>query len=383
MVACTHMIILLTRKFAPQKGGMETFSNQLDALLPLPHQTIHFGRRPRDIVWAAPRLLWSAFRVRNSATAYHLGDGVLIAIAPFIRWFSDAPIIGTIHALEVLYPSPLLRWLIQRGLPACDSVVAVSEFTQQLLRTAPWNVPSEKLQVIPHGTDPQDIPMEAAAYAQWKTDARPLLFLHNRIIHKTLKYTTKPEPHIFLLTVGRLVERKGVAWFIRHVLPTVVQQHPNVFYIVVGVGLDKTVIQTAINDTGLNDSVIMVGAVDDSTLRYIYSSSDVFIMPNIPVANDAEGFGFVGIEAASYGLPVLASNVDGIPSAIHDGKNGRLVQPKDAAAMTTQLNHWISDSAARINDGIAGAKYTAEEFDWSQLMQRYATLFESLQNTKH
>ncbi len=374
------MIVLLTRKFAPQKGGMETFSNQLDALLPLPHRTIHFGARPRDIVWAAPRLLFAAWRLRREATAYHLGDGVLVALAPFIRWFSDAPIVVTIHALEVLYPSRLLQFFIRRGLPACDAVVAVSDFTKKLLVSEPWLVAAEKISVIPHGAEKQEVPVDVADYVQWKADQRKLMFFNNRMLHKTIKYTQKPEPFLFLLTVGRLVPRKGVAWFIRHVLPGIVAQHPNVFYVVVGVGPDQTAIEAAVNETGLKDSVIVVGSVDDSTLRYIYRSCDVFVMPNIPIANDAEGFGFVGIEAASFGLPVLATNADGIPTAIHDGKNGRLVEPKDAEAMTTQLTHWIEDDTERVRFGTASAQYTQQEFDWTQLMKRYADIFERLKS---
>ncbi len=195
-----------------------------------------------------------------------------------------------------------------------------------------------------------------------------------------MKYTSKPEPFIFLLTVGRLVERKGVAWFIRHTLPGIINAHPNVFYVVVGVGPDHTAIEAAINATGLKDSVILTGSVDDSTLGYIYRSCDVFVMPNIPVQNDAEGFGFVGIEAASYGLPVLATTVDGIPTAIHDQKNGRLVEPKDVEAMTTQLTYWVADPMARAEFGIAAAQYTQAEFDWTQLMQRYANIFDHLQS---
>ena len=372
------MVILLTRKFAPQKGGMETFSNQLDALLPVQHQTVHFGSRPRDIVWAAPRLLFAAWRLRRDATAYHLGDGVLVALAPFIRWFSDAPIVVTIHALEILYDNWLLKKLIKRGLPACDAIVVVSGFTRKLLESEPWSVAAEKISVIPHGAEKQDVPASAAAYAEWKAEQRKLMFFNNRVLHKTIKYTQKPEPFVFLLTVGRLVPRKGVAWFIRNVLPTIVEQHPNVFYVVVGVGPDQAAIEAAINETGLTNSVILVGSVDDSTLHYIYRSCDVFVMPNIPVVNDAEGFGFVGIEAASFGLPVLATAVDGIPTAIHDGKNGRLVQPKDASAMTTQLTHWLADPQARAEFGIAAAQYTQQEFDWTRLMQRYAELFDHL-----
>ncbi len=351
------MIILLTRKFAPQKGGMETFSNQLDALLPLPHQTVHFGSRPRDIVWAAPRLLFAAWRLRKTATAYHLGDGVLVALAPFIRWFSDAPIVVTIHALEILYDNWLLKILIKRGLPACDAIVAVSDFTQKLLVNTPWDVPAEKISVIPHG---------AKKHASEKM---------------TLPDDTSSEKTL-LLTVGRLVPRKGVAWFIRHVLPEIVAEQPTVSYVVVGTGPDNTVIEKAVNETGLQDSVVLKGAVDDATLNALYKGADIFVMPNIPIPNDAEGFGFVAIEAASYGLPVLATAVDGIPTAIHDGKNGRLVEPKDAEAMARQLIEWVQNPDARLQFGIAAAQYTQQEFDWTRLMQRYADVFDRL-ITKH
>ncbi len=362
------MIILLTRKFKPETGGMETFSVTLDEQLPLPHTTIHFGHSQRDIVWALPRLLWGAFTHRKTATAYHLGDGVLAILAPLIRLFSPAPIFITIHALELTYNSAVLRFFIKKGLPACTHIVAVSDYTQKLLLSDPWNTPAERVTVIPHGAPMQN--RENAPESARTTSRESVQKTCQQIEHQNSSSET-----IWLLTVGRLVERKGVAWFIEHCLPTIVAQHPQILYLVTGTGPEQATIEATIKKVSMGHHVVLLGRVSDTLLIDLYRGADIFVMPNIPIANDAEGFGFVGIEAASYELPVIATTCEGIPTAIHDTKNGRLVEPRDAHAMTTQIIEWIQHPTERQAFGIAAAQYTKEHFDWPVIMQRYATLF--------
>jgi glycosyltransferase involved in cell wall biosynthesis len=61
----------------------------------------------------------------------------------------------------------------------------------------------------------------------------------------------------------------------------------------------------------------------------LYNASDIFIMPNMTVPGDMEGFGIVALEAGSCGLPVIASNIEGIQDAVIDGKTGYLVREGD------------------------------------------------------
>jgi glycosyltransferase involved in cell wall biosynthesis len=174
-----------------------------------------------------------------------------------------------------------------------------------------------------------------------------------------------------LITVGRLVRRKGVAWFVRHVLPKL----SNVLYVVVGVGPEREEILRAATETGMQDNVCLVGKVSDERLLELLSVSDVFVMPNIEVPGDVEGFGIVAIEAAAAGVPVVAARLEGIPDAIADGQNGHLVEAGNAGAFVDVLSELGSNPGERAKQGERGRAYTEQQNSWPQIIRRYVDLF--------
>lgn len=356
-------VVFLTRKFPPAKGGMETFSWQLTQHFPTKKTVIHYGRKKSDIIWAAPLLLLRGILISKRASLFHLGDLVLGPIAPLLKWFTHKPIVVTVHALELTYGKgtpfyTLIQWSLKSS--AIDQFVAVSHYTAGLLQQR--GVAPEKIVVIPHGVvPPPDISDE---------DARQKIadLLPNSI--------TDTHSRPLLLTVGRLVQRKGVAWFIEHVLPRILDLNP--LYLVVSDGPDQERIKQTIETQKLQNYVQMLGKISDEALLNMYAGSDMFITPNIPLDGDAEGFGFVSIEAAAAGLPVLASNIEGIPDAIHDGRNGKLMTPGDAAAYEEAIRYWCTHPDERKKFGQSAQQYTLATFQWQHIAEQYKTLFETV-----
>src|SRR5690606_29098600 len=129
-----------------------------------------------------------------------------------------------------------------------------------------------------------------------------------------------------------LIARKGVFWFVEKALPEIIKKRKDVAYLVSGSGPDQDAIAQTIEKHGLKNYVFLLGRTSDETLSNLYNVADAFIMPNIRVKGDLEGFGLVALEAASCGTPVVASNIEGIKDAIMDGKNGFLVKDKDTHA---------------------------------------------------
>ena len=134
------------------------------------------------------------------------------------------------------------------------------------------------------------------------------------------------------------------------------------------------VIQQLVTQKNLQQHVHLLGRINDILLEQLYAGSDLFIMPNLPLAGDAEGFGFVAIEAAAAGLPVMASNIEGIPSAIHHQKNGLLL-PSGNARAYIQAIHSFADEKKRIVFGKQAQEYTLQHFQWKQVVEQYQTLF--------
>lgn len=350
-------IVFLTRKFAPATGGMETFSMKLDQYFDEEHTTIARGQHKQwHIIWAAPLLLWYAFKYRKVATHYHLGDLVLAPLAPCIRIFSKKPIVATVHALELTYKSWLLQALIRWSQQSITHLVAVSEYSKQLAIDSGF--PSEHISVITHGVD-----IPPAYDTQYGASYLESITQHNN---------DRP----LLLTVGRLQKRKGVEWFIREVLPQLHSLNP--LYLITSSGPEYESIKSAIHETNQETYAQLLGKVSDQELEALYRESTAFIMPNIPVQYDAEGFGFVSIEAAIRGLPVFASNIEGIPSAIHHDHNGVLIESTNDSLWADTLTDYLQNTEKLRALAENGRIYTEKRFTWKKSADAYKELFASL-----
>jgi phosphatidyl-myo-inositol dimannoside synthase len=133
-----------------------------------------------------------------------------------------------------------------------------------------------------------------------------------------------------LLTVGRLdpdERRKGQDRVIR-ALPSLLAAYPDLVYLIVGGGEDRTRLETLARDLTVDDRVVFAGTVSADELPELYRLADVFVMPSTQ-----EGFGIVFLEAAASGLRVIGGNADGSIDALADGAVGAAVDPADAAAL--------------------------------------------------
>ncbi len=361
-------VIFITRKYPPVKGGMETFSYQLlRHFLPSHHSIIHASKRPRDIFWIAPLLLLRALRKRSDASVFHLGDLVLAPLAIVLKRFSTAPIVVTVHGLDITFAQQqwLYRWLLKRSLRHIDLFVCISKNTSQHLER--FGVQKKDIRRIPHGVLPPKKMNKHSA---------------KEYIANILNCSVEDlGDRCIILSVGRLVQRKGMPWFIEHVMLKIIKQNP--LLIIASDGPERSRIESLITKHSLEENITVLGAVNDETLQQLYTGADICVVPNIPVTDDIEGFGFVAIEGAAYGNVVLASNIDGLPAAIHDKKNGVLLPPQDAKIWADTLTYWISRNHERQDFGRRAAEYTLQTFQWTQVAQQYQDVFDSLEKTDH
>lgn len=164
------------------------------------------------------------------------------------------------------------------------------------------------------------------------------------------------EETVRLLTVSRLVERKGHL----KVLDAMVNL-PNVRYTIVGDGPMRKPIQDKIDALGLQERVTMMQYVSDGKLPELYGSHDIFVMPTTKTSTDREGFGIVYIEAGLFGLPVVATNQPGVDEAVIDGETGLLIEdtPEGLRAAIEKL---ASDRELRLKLGAAGRARVLAKF---------------------
>jgi glycosyltransferase involved in cell wall biosynthesis len=186
-----------------------------------------------------------------------------------------------------------------------------------------------------------------------------------------------------ILFVGRHIERKGICYLIEAAkyLPR------DQFEIrIVGVGdlTDKLKAQAAeVSTTPDAANIIFTGKLSPEELANEYKTANVFTLPAIVDSKgDTEGLGVVLIEAMELGLPVVASNVGGIPDVVVDGVSGILVPEKNPEALASAYKRLAADPEL-LKQLLTGAqKRIAECFTWGKIVKRQIAVYEKIKNKK-
>jgi glycosyltransferase involved in cell wall biosynthesis len=121
--------------------------------------------------------------------------------------------------------------------------------------------------------------------------------------------------------------------------------------------------------------VRFLGALDHAQLAVAYASCDLFCAPSMPASNgDLDGMPTVLAEAAASGLPLLGSNIAGLPLMIEPERTGLLVPPGDATALTAALTRLLGDAQLRERLG-RGALDKAQAFTWRRIATRFVDIY--------
>jgi phosphatidylinositol alpha-1,6-mannosyltransferase len=173
-----------------------------------------------------------------------------------------------------------------------------------------------------------------------------------------------------LITVCRLIFRKGVDTTLR-ALPTVLEACPDTRFYIVGDGPARETLTNLAAELGVSDHVTFTGFVDEHTRQQLYDAADVYVMPSRPGRNgQVEGFGISFLEANLSNLPAVGSHAGGIPDAVADGVNGRLVDPHDPAALAAVLIELLRDPEQRDRLAAAGRERIRTQFNWSTIVDQ-------------
>jgi glycosyltransferase involved in cell wall biosynthesis len=179
-----------------------------------------------------------------------------------------------------------------------------------------------------------------------------------------------------ILTVGRVVERKGIAYLLR-ALPAVAAV-VDAKVAIVGSGDPKVEadLRALTAGLGLQDRVEFAGKVPEADLIRWYRSCDVFCLPAIVDSQgETEGLGVVLLEALNYARPVVASEVGGIPDIIKDGRTGLLCPQKDPAALAAALLKVLSNPTLAETLGRQGHGFIRTDFSWDRIVAKWEDFY--------
>jgi len=341
--------LFISRNYPPRVGGLEAFSYNIIKEFEN-HEITHkivLGKSYIHLLWFLPYALFKGFYItRKHGIAFvHLCDGLLAPIGIILKLITRARISITIHGLDMTYGHLLYQMVVLSCIARLDKVICVSNSTRN--ECICRGISPSRCVVIPNGIRPEEL------YSpQPKSDLRRQLekIVGNPIDKKKI-----------LATVGRLVPRKGVAWFVENVIPCLDTSY---LYLIAGDGPEFQRIQTLLEHHQIWDRVCLLGRVNDEKRNTIYNASDIFIMPNISILDDIEGFGIVAIEAGCCGLPVIASRIQGIQDAVLEGITGYLVKEGNAEDFLVKIKNMKLDKE-KIRSAVNST------FEWGKIYKRY------------
>jgi phosphatidylinositol alpha-1,6-mannosyltransferase len=346
-------LLYIARAYPPTVGGMENFAYQLRTHLARYADVVplinHGGKRalPAFLPYATARGI--ALTRRQRIDAVHLADALLAPVGAAVKAVTGAPVSVSVCGLDVTYPNRAYQAVVPRALARLDLALPISRATERELsaRTAG----RLRARVITLGVNEIARPGDADVER-----------------FRRLAQAAPDERIIF--GCGRLVERKGFAWFVAEVMPRL---SGDVIFVVAGDGPERESIARAAAAAGVGGRVRLLGRVDDGALAAGYASADVFVMPNVPRSGDIEGFGLVALEASSSGVPVVASRLEGIADAVQDRRNGLLAAAGDATEWAAAIRDLLAlqDNLRRAL-GARYAEVTRAEYGWDRVAAAYA-----------
>ena len=151
----------------------------------------------------------------------------------------------------------------------------------------------------------------------------------------------KKEKIIKILTVTRLVEKKGLEYSIK-AIDKVMRKYSNIEYRIIGDGPLKEKLRILIKQHKLKNRIQLLGWMTQDEVHKYFAESHIFIHPSITAKNgDQEGTPTVLIEAPARGLPIVSTTHSGITELVQNGKSGFLVPERDVGELAEKFEYLI------------------------------------------
>ena len=311
------------------------------------HRAVRWTIAPHGIGIAAPGMLVDA--LGEDADVYHAhAFGYFPTwVGRWVRDVKRRPLVVTPHSdpgSGSVLSRAFHRATARATLARADRVIALTRSEADWLATL--GVARDRVRVIPNGIDLE----EFSGLRRLRPDAAPPTILFVGRIYPEQKGLV----HL-VEAFARLPERLGARLRL--------------------VGEDwggAAQIRGIAERRGVASRLSVVGPLDRPALLREYGAADLFVLPSL-----FEPFGIVLLEAMASGLPIVATEVGGIPEVVDEGRTALLVRPADVDALSAAMRRVLEDASLALSLGREG-RSRAERFAWPRLMPAYRELFAGL-----
>src|SRR3989339_68156 len=244
---------------------------------------------------------------------------------------------------DIMIRTFLIRPIYKAIYRRADYIQAISSFLAKRARNLGAKSPIE---VVPNGID-----------------------IKSEIRNSKFETNSNDQNIKLVITVSRLVKKNGVEDLIRAV------QDVDGKLLILGDGELRNQLTNLVKELKLQDKVTFWGEVSNEQVYQYLSQADVFVRPSL-----SEGLGNAFLEAMSMNVPVIATEVGGIPDFIKDGETGWFCQVKDSKSITEKINYVLDEKnrleVLRVIDN--AKKLVDEKYDWDKITSQIRNIFYKL-----
>jgi glycosyltransferase involved in cell wall biosynthesis len=249
------------------------------------------------------------------------------------------------HAKDIFCPEPGTRVTLQDLVDDAAFIVTVSDYSADYLRK---NVPAA---------------------------AQKIFRVYNGLDLALFRPARPQDEPVKLLSVGRLIKKKGFADLIR-ACDRLRQSGKQFQCDIVGTGPDGPELENQIKEAGLNGTVRLLGPRSQADLVELLAQTQIFVFPAIrDRSGDSDNLPTVIIEAMASGLPVVATRIAGIPEIVAEKQNGFLVDEQSPDQLALAIGQLLDDRPLRLQFGTESQLMAGRTFRLDQTVAQLRDLF--------
>lgn len=288
----------------------------------------------------------------------HAHDWLTLEAGVHAKKICGAPLVAHVHATEFDrsgggHGNPFIHEVEQHGLMMADRIIAVSDYTRQLISRT-YHIPLEKIDVV-HNSFSLDDLSEA-----------------ERVSYRYLEMLQQ-EGFSIVASIGRLTLQKGLMQFL-DAAAKAYHRYNRLAFVVAGSGEQRDELIARAAELGVAEQVLFTGFVRGGAWRQLYELSDMFVMSSV-----SEPFGITALEAAAHGMPVIMTKQSGVAEVL---------------THSLKYDYWDTDRLADLMVNVAssrGLKTTLVEnattqlggLSWEHMAERCINTYQSVMRGNH